>query len=118
MRSIQQFFTPITQNTGRTNYFIDEFGMLVPAIVLLFAIYFWTRRRELPAALERSQRDNQLTVGRTRAVTPQSICNMPLYWPQPQVQTMQHNLVTKQVAAYVHLTRAGYRSTSGSSKLA
>jgi len=59
---IQQFFTPITQNTGRTNYFIDEFGMLVPALVLLFAIYFWTRRGELPTAPEPSPRDHQLTV--------------------------------------------------------
>ncbi len=58
---IQQFFTPITQNTGRTNYFIDEFGLLVPAIVLLFAIYFWTRRRELPAALEHSQSGHSVT---------------------------------------------------------
>lgn len=68
---IQQFFTPITQNTGRTNYFIDEFGLLVPAIVLLFAIYFWTRRRELPAALEDSQSGHSVTAA-ARTVTPAS----------------------------------------------
>ena len=58
---IQQFFTPITQTTGRTNYFIDEFGVMIPAVVLLFAIYFWTRRHELAAAIEGSNRGQPLT---------------------------------------------------------
>ena len=44
---IQGFFTPITTNTGRTPYFIDEFGIVIPAISVLLAIYFWTRRREV-----------------------------------------------------------------------
>lgn len=44
---IQAFFTPITTDTGRSKWFIDEFGAIVPAVTLLLAIYFWTRRKEL-----------------------------------------------------------------------
>jgi membrane protease YdiL (CAAX protease family) len=44
---IQAFFTPITTNTGRTPYFIDEFGAVVPAVTLIFAVYFWSRRKEV-----------------------------------------------------------------------
>ena len=44
---IQSFFTPITFSTGHSNWYTDEFGAVVPAITILFAIYFWTRRREL-----------------------------------------------------------------------
>lgn len=45
---IQSIFTPLTSDTGRTKYYIDEFGAVLPAICLLVAIYFWTRRKELP----------------------------------------------------------------------
>jgi membrane protease YdiL (CAAX protease family) len=44
---IQHFFTPITSNTGNTNYFVDEFGIVLPVVCLIAAIYFWTRRGEL-----------------------------------------------------------------------
>lgn len=47
---IQFFFTPITTNTGHTNYFIDEFGAVLPVICLIAAIYFWSRRAELQLA--------------------------------------------------------------------
>ena len=50
---IQVFFTPITADTGHTKYFIDEFGVVVPVICLITAIYFWSRRGELNSA-ERS----------------------------------------------------------------
>jgi uncharacterized protein len=45
---IQGFFTPITSDTGKTKWFIDEFGCVVPLVAVAFAIYFWSRRRELP----------------------------------------------------------------------
>lgn len=45
---IQAIFTPITRDTGRTKWFIDEFGCVIPIVVLFFAIYFWSKRRELP----------------------------------------------------------------------
>jgi membrane protease YdiL (CAAX protease family) len=44
---IQGFFTPITTNNGQTPYFIDEFGIVIPAVSVLLAIYFWTRRHEV-----------------------------------------------------------------------
>jgi membrane protease YdiL (CAAX protease family) len=44
---IQNFFTPLTKDTGQTKYFVDEFGAVLPVICLLTAIYFWTRRGEV-----------------------------------------------------------------------
>ena len=44
---IQSFFTPLTTNTGRTAYFIDEFGCVLPIVALALGIYFWSRRKEL-----------------------------------------------------------------------
>jgi membrane protease YdiL (CAAX protease family) len=44
---VQAIFTPMTQNRGKTAWFIDEFGAVLPLVTILFAIYFWRRRREL-----------------------------------------------------------------------
>lgn len=44
---IQAIFTPMTRNTGKTAWYIDEFGAVLPLVALGFAIYFWTRRGEL-----------------------------------------------------------------------
>lgn len=44
---VQRIFTPLTAESGKTQYFIDEFGAVLPFVMLLFAIYFWTRRDEL-----------------------------------------------------------------------
>jgi membrane protease YdiL (CAAX protease family) len=44
---IQSIFTPLTTDTGRTKWFIDEFGAVLPVVTVAFAIYFWTRRGEL-----------------------------------------------------------------------
>jgi uncharacterized protein len=44
---IQDVFTPLTRNTGRTAWFIDEFGAILPVVAVGFAIYFWRRRKEL-----------------------------------------------------------------------
>ncbi len=46
---IQKFFTPLTENTGNTAYYIDEFGIVLPVVGIGFAIYFWTKRKELEA---------------------------------------------------------------------
>lgn len=46
---IQAIFTPMTSNTGKTAWYIDEFGCVLPITVLLLAVYFWSKRRELPA---------------------------------------------------------------------
>jgi len=44
---IQGIFTPLTRNTGKTAWFIDEFGAVLPIVAVGFAIYFWRRRNEL-----------------------------------------------------------------------
>lgn len=46
---IQAIFTPLTRNTGKTAWYIDEFGCVLPIIAVAFAVYFWSRRKELPA---------------------------------------------------------------------
>ncbi len=45
---IQQIFTPLTSKTDNSAYFIDEFGIVLPIVITGMAIYFWTRRKELP----------------------------------------------------------------------
>lgn len=47
---IQAIFTPLTRNTGKTAWYIDEFGCVLPLVVVAFAFYFWTKRKDLPAA--------------------------------------------------------------------
>jgi membrane protease YdiL (CAAX protease family) len=47
---IQGIFTPLTRNTGKTAWFIDEFGCVLPLVAIACAIYFWSKRRELPAS--------------------------------------------------------------------
>jgi len=44
---IQDIFSPLTSNTGKTAWFIDEFGAVLPIVAVGFAIYFWRRRNEL-----------------------------------------------------------------------
>lgn len=45
---VQAIFTPLTRNTGQTAWYIDEFGAVLPAVTIVFAIYFWRKRHELP----------------------------------------------------------------------
>lgn len=45
---IQAIFSPLTRDTGKTAWYIDEFGCVLPLVVLVFAVYFWSKRRELP----------------------------------------------------------------------
>ncbi len=44
---IQGIFTPLTYDTGNTKYFIDEFGIVLPLVCIGFAIFFWSKRKEL-----------------------------------------------------------------------
>jgi membrane protease YdiL (CAAX protease family) len=45
---IQGFFTPLTGERGTaTSYAIGEFGIAVPAVLLVVAIWFWRRRKEV-----------------------------------------------------------------------
>jgi uncharacterized protein len=43
---VQTIFTPLTRDTGKTAWYIDEFGAVLPLVAVAFAIYFWTRRGE------------------------------------------------------------------------
>jgi membrane protease YdiL (CAAX protease family) len=47
---IQNIFTPLTEDTGNTAYYIDEFGIVLPIIAISFALYFWSRRSKLIAS--------------------------------------------------------------------
>lgn len=40
---IQGFFTPMTQDTGITHYFIDEFGIALPIVLIVIALVVWKR---------------------------------------------------------------------------
>jgi CAAX protease family protein len=44
---VQGIFTPLTRDTGKTAWFIDEFGAILPLVALGFGIYFWSRRNEI-----------------------------------------------------------------------
>ena len=44
---VQGIFTPLTADRGKTAWFIDEFGAILPIVAVGFAIYFWRRRREV-----------------------------------------------------------------------
>ncbi len=52
---IQNFFTPITGDTGNTRYFVDEFGAVLPIVAVCFAIYFYSRRKELGIGVQTYQ---------------------------------------------------------------
>ena len=46
---IQRIFTPLTEDTGNTAYYVDEFGIVLPIVTIGFAIYYWSKRNELEA---------------------------------------------------------------------
>jgi len=51
---VQNVFTPLTRNTGKTAWFIDEFGAILPIVAVVFAIYFWRRRNKLLSLLQQA----------------------------------------------------------------
>lgn len=44
---IQTYLTPLTTNTGKTAWFVDEFGAAMLPFILIVALYFWRRRSEV-----------------------------------------------------------------------
>jgi membrane protease YdiL (CAAX protease family) len=46
---IQGIFTPLTQDSGPTMYWIDEFGIGLALGAVVVAYLFWRRRNELNA---------------------------------------------------------------------
>jgi membrane protease YdiL (CAAX protease family) len=49
---VQAIFTPLTADRGKTAWFIDEFGAVLPLVTVAVAVYFWTRRREVEGAAD------------------------------------------------------------------
>jgi membrane protease YdiL (CAAX protease family) len=49
---VQAIFTPLTQDRGKTAWFIDEFGAVLPIVAVGFAIYFWRRRGEVESRVK------------------------------------------------------------------
>jgi uncharacterized protein len=48
---MQKFFTPMTEGTARSAWFVDEFGAVPALVTVLVAGYFWRKgRAELPPA--------------------------------------------------------------------
>jgi membrane protease YdiL (CAAX protease family) len=56
---IQSIFTPLTRNTGSTNYIIDEFGIGLVVTIAIGAIIVW-RQRGTVASAWRSKNDRPL----------------------------------------------------------
>ena len=56
---IQSIFTPLTRNTGSTNYIIDEFGIGLVVTIAIGAIIVW-RQRGTVANVWRSKNDQPL----------------------------------------------------------
>ena len=46
---VQSIFTPLTTNTGPTDWYIDEFGAALAVTTLIGAIIAWSKRVDLPA---------------------------------------------------------------------
>jgi uncharacterized protein len=44
---VQGIFTPLTRDTGRTAWYIDEFGAVLPLVVLVLALFTWSKRHEI-----------------------------------------------------------------------
>jgi hypothetical protein len=44
---IQGIFTPLTESNKNTPWIIDEFGIVLPLVTMIVAVYFISRRREL-----------------------------------------------------------------------
>jgi membrane protease YdiL (CAAX protease family) len=42
---IQKIFSPLTTSNDHTRFWIDEYGLMVPVIVTLMAIYYWQRAK-------------------------------------------------------------------------
>ncbi|AZQ58318.1 CPBP family intramembrane metalloprotease [Maribacter sp. MJ134] len=42
---IQKIFTPLTITNNCTTFWIDEYGLMLPIITTLFAIYFWRKAK-------------------------------------------------------------------------
>lgn len=42
---IQKIFTPLTVDNDQTSFWVDEYGLMVPLVVTLFALYYWRKAK-------------------------------------------------------------------------
>lgn len=43
---IQKIFTPLTITTDKTSFWIDEYGLMLPIVTTLFAVFFWRKAKK------------------------------------------------------------------------
>lgn len=43
---IQKIFTPLTITNEQSTFWIDEYGLMIPMITTVFAIYFWRKAKQ------------------------------------------------------------------------
>ena len=54
---IQAILTPLTLDTGRTKYVIDEFGCALALVAVVVAVLVWRRRDEVPSGSDDARRE-------------------------------------------------------------
>ncbi len=70
---LQAIFTTLTGDTGLTKHAIDEFGFVVPLVIVATAVWFWRKRTNAIIAFNEVQvsqkriRDATLSVKSSRA---------------------------------------------------
>jgi len=42
---VQKIFSPLTTKTDQTKFWVDEYGLMIPILVTLMAVYFWRRAK-------------------------------------------------------------------------
>ncbi len=42
---LQKIFTPLTITNEKSTFWIDEYGLMIPVVTTLFAIYFWRKAK-------------------------------------------------------------------------
>jgi len=42
---LQKIFTPLTISNEKSTFWIDEYGLMIPVVTTLFAIYFWRKAK-------------------------------------------------------------------------
>ncbi|MGA7127580.1 MAG: hypothetical protein WBZ19_14815, partial [Chthoniobacterales bacterium] len=55
---VQAIFSPLTRKSGDAPWFIDEFGAVLPIVVIAFAIFFWSKKGQLKAFVPQTLRES------------------------------------------------------------
>ena len=52
---LQKIFTPITLENSQSHWYLDEFGLVLPLVTLIVAIYFWRKGKQEFAKINYSE---------------------------------------------------------------